>query len=63
MSVPAVEEESEVAVFETRLARECVRELAVETSCDCRLFEVSFAAVAGGLVSVFSRRNMPPTAY
>lgn len=68
MSAPASagEEEKDVAVLDTRLASECVRELAVDDSCDCRLFGVLFVvlfAVAGGLASEFSRLRMPPTAY
>lgn len=63
MSPSVVGKES---VFDTRLASECERELAVDASWDCRLFAVSFAVgpvVVAGLASVFSRRNMPPTAY
>ena len=70
MSAPApasaVEDEIELAAFDTRLASECEREFAVEANCDCRLFGVSFTlvfVVLGGVASEFSRRNMPPTAY
>jgi len=63
ISLSVVEDES---VFDTRLASECEREFAVDTSCDCRLLEVLSAVapvVVAGLASEFSRRNMPPTAY
>jgi hypothetical protein len=63
ISVSVVDEDS---VFDTRLASECVREFAVDTSCDCRLLEVLSAVapvVVAGLASEFRRRNMPPTAY
>lgn len=53
-------------MLDTRLAIECEREFAVDTSCDCRLFGVLLVVafvVAGGLASEFSRRRMPPTAY
>lgn len=61
-----VDEERDVAVFETRLASDCEREFAVDASCDCRLFGVLLAvvfAVVGEPASEFSRRRMPPTAY
>jgi hypothetical protein len=61
-----VDDERDVAVFEYRLASDCEREFAVEASCDCRLFGISFTVVfvvAGGLASEFNRRSMPPTAY
>lgn len=66
MSASAVSEERDVAVFDTRLASECVSEFAVDISCDFRLLEVSSTVVlevAGGFASEFSRRRMPPTAY
>jgi hypothetical protein len=68
MSAPesAVEEERDVAVLDTKLASECVREFAVDANWDCRLLEVSFAVVAvvaGGLASEFRRLRIPPTAY
>jgi hypothetical protein len=68
MSAPvsAVEVEWDVAVVDTRLARECVREFAVEANGDWRLLGVLFATavvVVGGLASEFRRRRMPPTAY
>lgn len=59
----AVEEEREVAVFDTRLANECESEFAVATNWDCRPFGVWLAAVFAVVASVFSRRRMPPTAY
>jgi len=68
MSAPAsaVDEERDVAVFDTRLASDCESEFAVDTSCDCLLFGVLLpvvVAVVGELVSEFRRRRMPPTAY
>lgn len=62
-----------VVFEETRLARDCEREEAVDCSCACRLAMLvrllllllsNFdCAPESGLESVFSRRNMPETAY
>jgi hypothetical protein len=59
-------------VLETRLARDCEREDAVDWNCDCielLLFVLLFIALEVpfaldlGLASVFSRRITPDTAY